>query len=118
EALLGRVFLYYTGYYDKNDLVGLFTRQEAADVIDDVINNSGYGLVDNYASLWRAAARADNIPFAGQNNKEGVFVIQYTDEGKGNYDQQNGNRFQVMVGIRNQSLGPYYKGWGFGPVNP
>lgn len=118
EALLGRVFLYYTGYYSKNDLVSMFTKQAAAKAIDDVINNSGYGLVQNYASLWRSAARADGIPFAGQNNKEGVFVIQYTDQGLGNWSQQNGNRFQVMIGVRNQSLGVYYKGWGFGPVNP
>lgn len=117
EALLGRVFLYYTGYYSKDDLAG-FSRQDAAAAVNDVIDNSGYGLVDNFASLWRAAAAADGIAFAGQNNKEGVFVIQYTDQGLGDWNQQNGNRFQVMVGIRNQSLGVYYKGWGFGPVNP
>lgn len=115
EALLGRVYLYYTGYYGKSDLVGMVSRDEAASAIDDVIKNSGYGLVTNYANLWRAASGAS---FSGHNNKEGVFVIQYSSQGLGNWDQQNGNRFQVMVGIRNQSLGDYYKGWGMGPVNP
>jgi hypothetical protein len=118
EALLDRVFLYYTGYYSKADLAGVFSRQDAVQAVNDVIDHSGYDLVSNFASLWRAAATADGIPFAGQNNKEGVFVIQYTGQGLGNWNQQNGNRFQVMVGIRNQSLGDYYKGWGFGPVNP
>jgi hypothetical protein len=115
ESLLARVYLYYTGYYSKPDLVGMVTRDDVAKDLDDVIQNSGYGLVKKYADLWRAASGSE---FAGQNNEEGVFVIQYTDQGLGNWSQQNGNRFQVMVGIRNQSLGDYYKGWGMGPVNP
>jgi hypothetical protein len=115
EALLGRVYLYYTGYYSKPDLAGSVTKQDAIAAIDDVIDNSGYGLVSNYANLWRAASGSN---FAGQNNNEGVFVIQYSGQGLGNWNQQNGNRFQVMVGIRSQNLGNYYKGWGMGTVNP
>ncbi|WP_205509019.1 RagB/SusD family nutrient uptake outer membrane protein [Longitalea arenae] len=114
EALLARVYLYYTGYYTKNDLAGIVTKQEAINAAEDVIQNSGYDLVDKFPSLFRASAGSS---FAGQNNKEGVFVIQYTDKGLGNWNQQNGNRVQVMVGIRNQVLDPYYKGWGIAPVN-
>jgi starch-binding outer membrane protein, SusD/RagB family len=114
ESLLARVFLYYTGYYGKSDLAGLYTKQDAIAALDDVIQNSGYDLVTPYASLFRSSAGAS---FAGQNNKEGVFVIQYTEAGKGNWTQQNGNRVQVMVGIRNQVLDPYYKGWGIATVN-
>lgn len=115
ESLLGRVFLYYTGYYSKTSLPGGFTKENAAAAIDDVIQNSGYGLVTHFKDLWRAASLAD---FAGQNNKEAVFAIQYSGKGMGNWDLENGNRFQVMIGIRNQVIDPYYKGWGFGPVNP
>jgi hypothetical protein len=115
ESLLARVYLYYTGYYGKTDLTGVVTKQDATNAVEDVIQNSGYDLVANYASLFRASA---GTSFAGQNNKEGVFVIQFTDEGKGNWNQQNGNRLQVMVGIRNQAIDPYYKGWGIAPVNP
>lgn len=115
EALLARVYLYYTGYYAKPDLVGMVTREDVAKDLDDVISHSGYSLVKKYADLWRPASGS---AFAGQNNSEGVFVIQYTDQGLGNWNLQNGNRFQVMVGIRNQSLGTYYKGWGMGTVNP
>ncbi|UAY57070.1 RagB/SusD family nutrient uptake outer membrane protein [Arachidicoccus terrestris] len=115
ESLLGRVFLYYTGYYSKATLPGGYTKDNATAAIDDVIKNSGYGLVQHFKDLWRAASLND---FAGQNNKEAVFAIQYSGAGMGNWDLQNGNRFQVMIGIRNQVVGPYYKGWGFGPVNP
>jgi hypothetical protein len=114
EALMARVYLYYTGYYSKPDLMGVFTKQDATAAVEDVIQNSGYGLVDKFANLWRPASQAN---FAGQNNKEGVFVIQYTDQGKGDWNKQNGNRFQVMVGLRNQALGNYYKGWGIATVN-
>jgi len=115
ESLLGRVFLYYTGYYSKNVLPDGYTKSQATAAIEDVITNSGYGLVADFKDLWRAASLSG---FAGQNNKEAVFAIQYSSKGMGNWDLQNGNRFQVMVGIRNQVLDPYYKGWGFGPVNP
>ncbi|HTN39142.1 MAG TPA: RagB/SusD family nutrient uptake outer membrane protein [Arachidicoccus sp.] len=115
EALLGRAFLYYTGYYNKASLPDGFTKAKAITAIDDVIENSGYGLVSKFANLWRGASLAN---FAGQNNKEAVFAIQYSSQGLGSWDLQNGNRFQVMIGIRNQILDPYYKGWGMGTVNP
>ncbi|OQP47754.1 hypothetical protein A4H97_30790 [Niastella yeongjuensis] len=114
EALLARVYLYYTGYYNKPDLMGLVNKQDVTNGIEDVIQNSGHNLVDSFPKLFRSSA---GTAFAGQNNKEGVFVIQYTDKGKKNWSQQNGNRVQVMVGIRNLALGPYYQGWGIAPVN-
>ena len=116
EALLGRVFLYYTGYYNKPDVAGVFTKADAIAAIDDVIKNSGHGLVEKYGNLFRASA--DNAAdYAGQNNKEGVFTIQYTYLGMGDQNQFNGNRMQVMIGIRGQVLAPYYKGWGAATVN-
>jgi len=115
---LGRVFLYYTGYYSKPDLVGAFTKQNAIDAVKDVIDNSGYGLVSSYASLWRSSAITNGVSFAGQNNKEGVFDIQYSSQGLGNWSQQNGNRVQVLIALRGTVPAPYYKGWGFGPITP
>lgn len=118
EALLGRVFLYYTGYYNKPDVVGAFTKQDAIAAIDDVINNSGYGLVDKYSALWRSSAATGGVPFAGQNNKEGVFTIQYSYLGLGNWNQNNGNRVQVLIAMRGNVPAPYYKGWGQATVEP
>jgi hypothetical protein len=118
EALLGRVFLYYTGYFNKPDLVGAFTKQNAIDAIKDVIDNSGYGLVSNYASLWRSSSITEGVSFAGQNNKEGVFVIQYSPLGLKNWSQPNGNRVQVLIALRGTVPAPYYKGWGFCPITP
>ncbi|SHM69027.1 SusD family protein [Chitinophaga jiangningensis] len=116
EALLGRVFLYYTGYYGKQSIGAVTSKADALSAVEDVINNSGHGLVSKFNNLFRASATTNE--YAGQNNQEGVFTIQYTYLGLGDQNQQNGNRVQVMIGIRSQVLGPYYKGWGAATVNP
>jgi hypothetical protein len=114
ESLIGRVFMYYTGYYSKADLVGAVSKSQALAYLEDVINNGGYGLVDKFANLWPAASLND---YAGEDNKETVFAIKYTytSDWNGNVD---GNHWMVMFGIRIQSIYPYGLGWGGGTVNP
>ncbi|MBW8687566.1 RagB/SusD family nutrient uptake outer membrane protein [Chitinophaga rhizophila] len=114
ESLIGRVFLYYTGYYNQNDLAGVVTKAQAINYLEDVITTGGYDLVDSFPRLWQAAGRS----FVGEDNKETIWSIKFTHKGLGNWDQKNGNRMQVHIGIRNQVLNPYYKGWGAGTVNP
>ncbi|MBN2212886.1 MAG: RagB/SusD family nutrient uptake outer membrane protein [Bacteroidales bacterium] len=128
EALLARVYLYYTGYYNKSDLVGLVTQQQALDYLEDVIEKSGYELLDNYADLWPAAATYEaardgkaiaNNTYAGETNKEVVFAIKYTytSDYDGNTD---GNHWMVMNGLRKVSEPKYGygKGWGACTVIP
>lgn len=113
ESLIGRVFLYYTGYYNKTDLAGAVSKSQALAYLEDVISNGGFGLVDKFANLWPAAS-IDN--YAGEDNKETVFGIKYTytSDYNGNAD---GNQWMVMYGIRVQSIYPYGMGWGGGTVN-
>jgi len=113
QALIGRVFLYYTGYYNQNDLAGVVTKAQAASYLENIINAGGYGLVDSFPRLWQASAAS----FVGEDNKETIWSIKFTHKGLGNWDQHNGNRMQVDIGIRSQVLNPYYKGWGAGTVN-
>lgn len=112
EALLARVYLYYTGYYQKSDLVGVVSKQEALNGLEDAITNSGHGLLNSYASLWQADSKNYN-----KNNKEYVFAIKYSTAGKGDWNLRNGNRFQVLVSLRGQKIGDYLNGWGCGTVN-
>ncbi|WTM31337.1 RagB/SusD family nutrient uptake outer membrane protein [Chitinophaga sp. 180180018-2] len=114
ESLIGRVFLYYTGYYNKADLVGTVSKQQALAYLEDVVKNGGFGLVDNFANLWPAAS-LDR--YVGEDNKETVFAIKYTytSDYNGNAD---GNYWLVMNGIRGQSIFPYGMGWGGSTVNP
>jgi hypothetical protein len=114
EALLGRVYLFYTGYYDQTDLVGVVNQSQALSYVEDVITNGGFGLVEDFANLWPAAS-VEN--YAGEDNKETVFAIKYTftSDYNGNTD---GNHWLVMYGLREQSFYPYGNGWGGGTVNP
>jgi hypothetical protein len=113
ESLIGRVYLYYTGYYGKPDLAGAVTKAQALAYLEDVISNGGFGLVDKFANLWPAASLDK---YVGENNKETVFAIKYTytSNYNGNVD---GNHWMVLLGIRVQNIPPYGLGWGGGTVN-
>jgi hypothetical protein len=114
EALLGRVFLFYTGYYAKGDLVGLVSKSQALTYMEDVVSNGGYGLVEDFAKLWPAASVGS---YAGEDNKETVFAIKYTytSDYNGNTD---GNHWMVMISMREQAIFPYGNGWGGQTVSP
>ncbi len=114
ESLLARVYLFYTGYYSKSDLVGVITQSAALAYLEDVIANSGHGLVDNFANLWPAAS-VDN--YVGEDNKETVFAIKYTytSDYNGNHDS---NESMYLIGMRGIDSYPYSKGWGVETVNP
>ncbi len=121
ESMLARVYLFYTGYYGKSTLAG-FTKSDALAAVEDVIKNGGYSLVSNFASLWPAAAEADTVAYAGENNPEVVFSIKYT--GNADYNGNiTGNTWLLMTGIRlgaggGVSVYPYGYGWGACTVDP
>lgn len=128
EALLARVYLYYTGYYGATDLVGMVSASEALSGLEDIISNGGFSLVEEFSDLWPAAAtyaaaqRGDSIAnntYAGETNPEVVFAIKYTytSNWDGNAD---GNHWMVMNGLRNQTYAPYGygNGWGANTVVP
>jgi hypothetical protein len=114
EALLGRVFLYYTGYYNQGDIAGVVTKADARSFIDDVINSSGHALVDTFEYLWHYSFEK----FVGEDNIETVFAIKFTYKDFGDFTKRDGNRWQVMIGLRNQVIIPYGNGWGAATVNP
>jgi hypothetical protein len=118
EAYAAKAFLFYTDYYNTQDLAGVITRAEATAYINDVVDNSGHVLIDNFASLWQAASVSENVTYAGEGNAEMVFAIRYNSSGNANWDLHEGNRFQVNIAIRGGNIGPYNQGWGGAPVTP
>ncbi|WP_120273286.1 RagB/SusD family nutrient uptake outer membrane protein [Mangrovibacterium diazotrophicum] len=127
KALLGRVYLYYTGYYAKSDLVGLVSKSEALQGLEDIVSSvgtTGYGLVPEYKNLWPAAAATVNddmtgieTTYAGKDNMETLFAVKYNITS--NYDgDTDGNHWLVMLGARGQHFTPYGKGWGACTVLP
>ncbi|MDQ8011013.1 MAG: RagB/SusD family nutrient uptake outer membrane protein [Flavobacterium nitrogenifigens] len=115
EAYLARTFLFYTGTYGKADLAGVVSKAEATAYINDVVNNSGHGLVADFANLWLAASFEN---FAGEDNTEMVWAVRFNGSGKGNWDLHEGNRFQVNIAPRGGAIGRYATGWGGATVNP
>lgn len=125
EALLARVYLYYTGYYDKE--LADVTKAEVLAGLEDVIASGEFDLVSEFKNLWPAASSvskptahewdAEKTTYAGDGNVETVFAqkFNYTQDYDGNAD---GNRWLVMMGIRSFNSSPYGKGWGGCTVNP
>ncbi|MGJ5641332.1 RagB/SusD family nutrient uptake outer membrane protein [Formosa sp. S-31] len=108
KAMLGRVYLYYTGYYGASDLVGVVSKSEALAHMEDVIAMSGHALVSDFANLWPAAS---GDAYAGEANEEIVFSVKYThtSDYNGNTD---GNHWMVLFGMREFMYFPYGNGWG------
>ena len=124
KSMLARVYLYYTGYYGQTDLVGLVSKTEVLQGLEDVIASGNYDLIPEYKNLWPAASATVNADatglestYAGKDNIETVFAIKYniTSDYDGNTD---GNHWLVMLGLRSQNFVPYGKGWGACTVVP
>lgn len=124
KAMLARVYLFYTGYYGTADLEGVVTGTEVLAGLEEVISGGGYALIPEYKNLWEAASSTPNLvdttlvsTWAGRGNSEAVFTqkFNYTQDYSGNND---GNRWLVMMGMRNTDFAPYGRGWGACTVNP
>ena len=75
ELMEAELIVLRLGRFAKADLVGLVTKANVLTYLEDVISNSGYGLLDDYANLWPAASLAS---YAKEDNKETIFAIKYT----------------------------------------
>ncbi|MCB0822421.1 MAG: RagB/SusD family nutrient uptake outer membrane protein [Bacteroidales bacterium] len=95
QALLGRAYL----YQDK------FT--EAADVLDQIIQDGYYSLVSDYSTIWEND---------GENGIESIFEVQYTDvegAGFGCLQCSEGNVAVGFSGIRGYDGPMFTSGYSF-----
>lgn len=139
EALMARVFLFYTGYYGKSSLplagetVGSISKTEVIAWLDDCIANSGHGLVSDFRNLWPytneytaknySYATTNGLKWEGDGNKETVFAIKFGTKVDWGYDFSLGysNQYLLCFGLRSsngrEDTFPFGVGWGAGPVN-
>ena len=133
EALMARVFLFYTGYYRTDALPlndgGQVTKEQVVTWIVDCIENSGHDLVEDFRNLWAYSYVKDykytadnNLEWVGDGSKETVFSIKYSALANDwNSPQQKSNQICLYSGFRNQNYTktfPFGQGWGMGTVNP
>ncbi len=123
-ALFARAYLFYTGYYGTEPAGA--TKAEALAALEEIISSNEYSLVSEFKNLWPASsagvAEIGDMEtllgtYAGDGNSETILAMKFTSsqDYNGNND---GNRWQVMVGMRNLNAPPYGKGWGALTVNP
>lgn len=121
QALLVRVWLYYTGRYNQSQLPGV-SANDVLTQIRDVIGNSGHNLMANVYDKDAIKSKGVSPLFevTNKNGIEGVFEIQYTNLSKwgdwGNRQGCLGNQSIVLWGMRDVS-GIYAAGWSFAPVS-
>lgn len=137
QGIMARVFLFYTGYYNKSELPlvggGAITKQQVIDWLEDCINNSGYGLIPDFRNIWPYSyvGLRDQYPYSknnnlnwigeGKENNETMFAVKYSVYGGWNLPTKvtYSNQVCLYMGLRIQTdLIPWSLGWGGGPVNP
>ncbi|MDX8338055.1 RagB/SusD family nutrient uptake outer membrane protein [Draconibacterium sp. IB214405] len=144
EALMARVFLFYTGFYSKDALPlvgedgtvsGSVSKSEVISWVEDCINNSGHELVADFRELWpyTNAYTVDEYEFTKEQglewvednngvNPETMFAIKYSnfpDWGTTiGYSNQYALHFGLRGGQNYENTFPFGQGWGAGPVVP
>lgn len=136
QALMARVFLFYTGYYNKADLPvanegGTITKTQVISWIDECIANSGHDLVADFRSLWPYANDVTAPDYdaytgpewVGDGNQEVVFAVKFGTSVDWGDEFQLGysNQYVLHFGLRSNNgqaaTFPFGQGWGAGPVN-
>ena len=134
EGLMARVWLFYTGFYKKNDLPlaegGSVTKDQVVAWLEDCIKNSGFGLVSDQRNLWPYTNQwtAPDYPYAKDNglkwetneNKEIMFAVKMGNAGySDSNDEMRFNRLPEYYGLRKTSEDAFpfnTQGYSNGPV--
>ena len=137
EALMARVFLFYTGYYEATDLPlvggGTVTKAEVITWLEECRDQSGYQLMPEFRNLWpysyATAAHSDSLSykFANDNNlnwytedgtnKETMFALKFSTFAGWGTSIYYSNQMDVFFGWRAYTEGVVGNGWGMGTVN-
>lgn len=138
EALLARIWMFYTGFYKKSDMAGI-SKSQIITYLKDVRDNSKFGLENDPREIWpytneyssgfaygtdfNTYASKNNLHWVGNHSKETVWGVHYSyvwyATGSAGY-----NRIGEYMGLRNTASSPndkcypYGIGYTNGSVNP
>ena len=132
EALLGRAYLFASGFYGlsditlpayENEAIGVniaegskISKAEVGQYITDCVNNSGYTLVDDYHNLWSYTNRCSiddpKNPWSGKGykwveddgarNPEAMFIIKFNTQPSWSTTIGYSNQTALFMGVRSQ----------------
>lgn len=136
EGMMARVWLFYTGFYQKSELPlpsdegGAVTKSQVAAWLEDCIQNSGYELVSDQRNLWPYSN-----PYTGKNyqydidnglnwetdeNRENMFAVKMSNKPGWSADEQlRHNRIVEFYSLRKttEEAFPFsVQGYSNGPV--
>ena len=141
EALLGRVYLFYSGFFGAEEVAlpdgTTLTKADVQAAIRDCVDHSGYSLVEDFHNLWSytnsVSVEDDLSPWKGKKyyyvnnnggvNPEAMFIIKFNTQPSWGTTIGYSNQTALFMGVRGQSLDngecfPFGTGWGMCPVNP
>ncbi len=141
QAMMARVFLFYTGRYAKTELPGGITKAQVINWIDDCVQNSGHDLVYDQRNLWSYTNEAtetndenyrynyvvnNNLHWVGNSSVETLFANKHKLKGNSwTYTWYSNTVAQFfspsgdnMVKSPRYESYPFGQGWGAGPVSP
>ena len=143
EGMMARVWLFYTGFYNKSDLPlaegGSISKAQVVTWLEDCIQNSGYGLVSDQRNLWPYTnpytcdselgegkfynyAVENNLKWETDENIENMFAVKMGNKGDyaGGYGGQiHHNRIVEFYNLRktDEKAFPFsVQGYSNGPV--
>ncbi len=114
QALMARVYLFYTGFYNKSDLMTVdgktISKQNVINWLKDCIDNSGHELVSDQRNIWQYSnpytakdyqyAKDNNLEWEGDGCKETLFALKFSNTGHNGYF----NRIPEYFGMRATSV--------------
>lgn len=137
EAMMARVFLFYTGYYEVNELPlaggGSVTKDQVVTWLEECRDQSGYKLMPEFRNLWpysvaNAAHSQKPYKFTVDNglswygeegaNAETMFALKFSTFAAWGTSIYYSNQMNLFFGWRSYSYkGSIGEGWGMGTVN-
>lgn len=139
QGFLARAFLFYTGFYNKTEVVladgSKITKADVIAQIDDCVNNSGYTLVSDFRNLWAYTNKLTKEDYTYTKglglkcveddnavNPEAMFSIKFSQFADWGTTIGYSNGIALHMGIRGSQdyakTFPFGSGWGAGPVAP
>ena len=117
EALMGRVWLFYTGFYKKDNMAGI-TKTQVISWLEDCANTSvsKFDLEDDPREIWPYTneyssgvaygedfgtyVNKENLHWVGNHSKETIWGVHFSLTGSGY------NRLPEWIGMRNSAQRP------------
>jgi len=137
EAMMARVFLFYTGRYAQSELPGGITKSQVIGWIDDCVANSGHDLLSDQRNVWAYANSYTNdndkdlrydyvtengLSWAGNSCIETLFANKHNLKSNWTYTWWSNTCAQFYSpsgdNFDKEQSYPFGTGWGAGPVSP